>query len=78
MADRGNNRIRKISTDGIVSTYSGSTEGDSDGYYAKYNSPQNLAIDADGNTYVADTDNRKVKKNRRYKSYYYCWDRREW
>ncbi|MEP7372720.1 MAG: NHL repeat-containing protein [Chitinophagaceae bacterium] len=59
-----NNRIRKISVQGIVSTIAGSEEGfaDGDGAVAKFNIVQGLAIDKQGNIYVADANNNRIRK----------------
>jgi sugar lactone lactonase YvrE len=60
VADEGNFCIRKITTDGIVSTFSGSGTGgtaDGDRATAQFNSMNDMVIDGQGNLYVAD-DNR--------------------
>ncbi len=58
------NRIRKITPQGIVSTIAGSTYGyrDGDGVSAKFASPNGLGIDAHGNLYVADINNNRIRK----------------
>lgn len=57
-------RIRKISSQGAVSTIAGSTSGyhDGEGAQAKFNFPNGLGIDAQGNIYVADLDNNRIRK----------------
>ncbi|HEY0744385.1 MAG TPA: SBBP repeat-containing protein [Chryseosolibacter sp.] len=64
VADYANEKIRKISTDGIVSTFAGSTKGykDGAGTSAQFSSPQGLAIDNGGNLYVADKYNYAIRK----------------
>ncbi|MCA1564578.1 MAG: gluconolaconase [Acidobacteria bacterium] len=66
VADAGDsNRIRKIAAEGaIVTTLAGGAEGFSDGAggAASFNTPSALAADADGNLYVADTSNNRVRK----------------
>ncbi|MFH7000470.1 MBG domain-containing protein [Flavobacterium sp. FlaQc-57] len=64
VADFGNNKIRKISPAGSVTTLAGSTEGFADGIgtAAKFNYPQGITVDASGNVYVADTYNDKIRK----------------
>ncbi len=64
VADAGNNRIRKISPLGVVTTLAGTTAGfiDSIGTLSKFNQPKGLAVDASGNIYVADANNNRVRK----------------
>jgi sugar lactone lactonase YvrE len=69
VAERGGHRIRKIAdyaTDhAVVSTLAGSgTAGyaDGSGTAAQFNGPQDLAFGPDGNLYVADSDNNRIRK----------------
>lgn len=65
VADTANNRIRRITTDGTVSTFAGDgTAGfqNGAGNQARFNAPQGVAVDSQGNVYVADTGNSAVRK----------------
>ena len=64
IADTINNRIRTVSG-GVIAEYAGATHSQGDGGKASaavlfY--PQQLAWDAQGNMYIADTDNNEVRK----------------
>lgn len=64
VADTANHRIRRIATDGTVSTFAGDgTPGlvDGVGSQARFNSPRGIAVDQQGNIYVADTGNAAVR-----------------
>lgn len=63
----GSNRVRKVSRSGIISTVAGNgTAGFSgDGgpaTAAQLNTPENLAVTADGSLYIADAVNHRVRK----------------
>jgi sugar lactone lactonase YvrE len=65
VADAGeSNRIRKISPDGNVTTLVGGSEGFGDGVgqSALFNTPSALALGPDGNLFVADTGNNRIRK----------------
>jgi len=55
VADRNNNKIRKIAPNGEVSTFAGNGET------AVLNQPQGIAIDQSGNIIVADQKNYRIK-----------------
>ena len=71
--DSGNNQVRKLSADRTqVMTLAGggdaevfnvpSNHADGNGSAARFYRPMGVAVDAAGNTYVADTDNHLVRK----------------
>jgi sugar lactone lactonase YvrE len=68
--DMGNSCVRAIATDGIISTVAGTCGKrgvDGDGgpaTAAKMDHPYGLAFDRDGNLWVADTENSKIRKVR--------------
>lgn len=65
VADRDNHAIRKISTDGIVSTVAGTgTGGFKDGPVseARFYQPIDVDVDNDGNLFVADNINHRIRK----------------
>ncbi|WP_411031835.1 IPT/TIG domain-containing protein [Spongiimicrobium sp. 3-5] len=64
VADTYNHKIRRIDPNGDIITLVGSEPGDVDGIVsqAKFNAPKGIAIDADGNIYIADHKNHKIKK----------------
>jgi sugar lactone lactonase YvrE len=64
VGDSNNNRVRKITANGDVSTLAGSTVGYADGTggTAQFDSPYGIAVDALGNVYVADLYNHKIRK----------------
>jgi len=60
------NTIRKVTPAGVVSTFAGTsgTTGSTDGTgaAARFSSPESVATDSDGNTYVADARNSTIRK----------------
>jgi len=73
IADTYNNRVRKVSASGIITTVAGSgiplTAGNvgfsGDGgpaISARLNSPYGVAVDASGNLFIADTYNNRIRK----------------
>lgn len=64
VADRINNRVRKILPNGTVTTIAGSVNGYADGVgtAALFDYPMFLDIDSNGNIYVADSGNHCIRK----------------
>jgi sugar lactone lactonase YvrE/Tfp pilus assembly protein PilV len=65
VADTGSNKIRKIATGAVVTTYSGSgTAGFADnasGGLAQFKAPTGVAVAPNGVVYVADTGNSRIR-----------------
>jgi gliding motility-associated-like protein len=65
VADAGNNKIRKITSSGFVSTIAGSgAKGSKNdiGVLATFNNPAGVAVDAAGNLYIVDSDNNLIRE----------------
>jgi sugar lactone lactonase YvrE len=65
VADTGNQKVRKITPAGLVSTLAGDrVVGSADGVAAAatFRNPQGIATDRQGNVYVADKDNHAIRK----------------
>jgi trimeric autotransporter adhesin len=66
ISDSGDNRIRKVGADGIISTAAGDNGGSiGDGgpaTSARLSSPYGLAFDSAGNLYIADSENNRIRK----------------
>ncbi len=67
ISDSGNNRIRKVTTSGIISTFAGNGASGFSGdgglaASAQLSGPAGLAVDAAGNLYIADVNNNRIRK----------------
>jgi YD repeat-containing protein len=71
IADTGNNKVRRVDPGQIITTVAGvppgtpGTASDGDGglaTQAKLSNPQGIAVDSDGNLYIADTGHNRVRR----------------
>jgi sugar lactone lactonase YvrE len=65
VADTGNNRIRKITPAGAVTSLAGTTSpgyAEGSGTAARFYAPQGIAVDSNGTVYVADALNNRIRK----------------
>ena len=66
IADTGNHTIRRMAADGTVSTIAGSAgnsgTADGTGAAARFSSPRGIFMAPDGDLYVADTNNDRIRR----------------
>ncbi|MEO8369967.1 MAG: hypothetical protein ABI806_12270 [Candidatus Solibacter sp.] len=64
ISDGGNRRIRKVDPQGIISTFAGGGTGGDGGpaTNASFALPGGIAVDKDGNVYVADSQGGRIRK----------------
>ncbi len=64
IADTDDSRIRKVDTNGIITTVAGGGSGGDGGpaIEASLNGPMGVAVDASGNLFIADTGDASVRK----------------
>ncbi len=65
IADTYNNVIRKVTPEGVVSTFAGTGEygnKDGTGTTATFALPRGITLDSSGNVYVADSANNRIRK----------------
>ena len=67
IADWGNHRIRRIDSSGTITTIAGTGGSGSSGdggpaVAAQLNLPQGVAADGNGNLYIADTENHRIRR----------------
>ena len=67
IADGANNRIRRVTPDGAISTVAGTGRAEFSGdegsaLQANLSMPYSIALDRDGNLYIVDTGNYRVRK----------------
>jgi len=65
VADRSNHRIRKISPDGVLSSFAGNGNPgflNGERNSAEFHTPSGLVFDSQGNLYVSDDNNNRIRK----------------
>jgi uncharacterized protein (TIGR03437 family) len=67
IADRDNNRMRRVSPDGTITTVAGTGVSGNLGdgglaSQAQLNAPSSVSVDAAGSLYIADTGNQRIRK----------------
>lgn len=67
IADAGNHRIRRVTTDGVISTWAGTGDGGHGGdggpaIEAQLNHPSAIAMDGEGSLFIADFSNHRIRK----------------
>lgn len=67
IADTGNNRVRRVTSDGVIETIAGTGKvglsGDGGAaYLAALSGPDSVAIGADGTVFVADEGNQRIRR----------------
>ena len=67
IADRGHHRVRRVDTNGIITTVAGTGTAGNNGdnipaVTALLNSPTGVAVDLNGNIYISDDGNDRVRK----------------
>jgi sugar lactone lactonase YvrE len=65
VADNGNNRIRKITPEGVTSTLAGNgmaSYKDTIASEARFRDPLGVVADPDGNVFVSDVNNKRIRK----------------
>jgi sugar lactone lactonase YvrE len=67
IAEAGNHRVRRVDTNGIISTVAGNGIAGFSGdgglaLNAKLNSPTGIAVDKNGNVFIADNINNRIRK----------------
>ena len=67
IADRDNNRVRKVDTNGLITTFAGTGVAGNTGdggaaTNARLRFPSGVAVDSSGNVYIADRDNNRIRK----------------
>jgi hypothetical protein len=66
VADGHNHTIRKVTSEGVVTTFAGAAgvpgSDDGTGVAARFNQPRGMVLDSAGNLFVLDRDNQAIRK----------------
>ena len=67
IADRNDHKIRRMAPNGVISTFAGTGTAGYNGdnltaTSARLSSPYSVDVDSDGNVYIADFDNERVRR----------------
>jgi uncharacterized protein (TIGR03437 family) len=67
IADSANNRVRRVDARGIITTFAGNGEAGFSGdgglaVLARLNTPRGVTVDKDGNVYISDSVNHRVRR----------------
>jgi sugar lactone lactonase YvrE len=67
LTDSGNNRVRKVTPDGMIRTVAGNGKPGYSGdngpaRNAQFNGPDGIALDTAGNLYIVDAENQRIRK----------------
>lgn len=67
IADSANNRVRRVDARGIITTFAGTGEAGFSGdggtaVLARLNAPRGVAVDKDGNVFISDGANHRVRR----------------
>lgn len=67
IADRGNNRVRKVDAEGFITTFAGDSMHSFGGDYGPASQsslafPTDVVVDDEGNVYIADRNNNRIRK----------------
>jgi hypothetical protein len=64
VTDQRNHRIRAVTLEGLVTTVAGEDKGfaDGKGARARFNYPKGIAVDREGNAFIADSANHRIRK----------------
>jgi len=62
IADSQNNKVRKVDSSGVITTFAGTGAPGGPATSAQLNTPTSVAVDAAGNVYIADSVTNRVRR----------------